>query len=1286
MPSVVASGHFKIGLPSWGRCFWQDPNDGVLFLAYSSGDFEVDFVTSANSGVSWEAPKVAFYIDDFSFHNNFDIAMDRNGNLHCGFRFENHNCYAHLVKNGTTWDQQSPIQRPWSICADSGSVGGHNGSVYIHELNDFYSAGTATFSATFRATPQVFLTAKGQKTGGGLTAIHAARVNSPYTGVPESGYYNNDVSSVATGIPPGLDGGFPLITAAGKPGDFGGGTLAYNKQVTYNVDNTGICVAWNSEFTDFARNWTLSRANDIFKEGDPTAGGARGSGLIPDLVQGPTMGFEKGPYPFEPINSIIISTYEQDLSPSSFDKHWEMMTTAHEHTTDGNIDIDKFVRVESAGDVQGVGVLQRSLNFDEWADDVFSGGQPSNVAPALTPMSGTLCDITNGALSGIMYMYFNSRGPDGRHCVSRMLCEVEAQPQTTGPTKPLITTYRFGERFHPHSGIRNFAHVDTTLTGGKDGLGMWHGMRALHHVNGQWAAGKSEFVATVGSGLSPAISNLVAFNFNDSLEATASLKQPTWSFDHIMSSGNSNFIGLSAATIASSPGLVTNLFDQSTVTSATISNGDSLTFEWESPIILSRVEIPWNKTGFGSSDANNFFEVDIQTSMDGITFNTVKLYDGGPGREGVSTGPFLIKVYADTDLIADTFNFTTRMNCGIGKFVRILFSGPQTGTRDTREVRIYGSATTKHKTETDFNSFLRRYSRPSVNGGYVERFDGVNEFDGLPQGWRTYGDWDWLVQASGEFSKASKLPTALPTRDGTIHSGIFMGKTVGNGDGSALTSAEWIVAGTSGVVEVDISVGINEVDENGIAGRTIQWDTRYHKIGQGVILPATEEDDGFQFFIAPTGSLASSNIGEITGFHTQGSCFVGTCDYFTVKTNVAPGDYTLRWTFRRGSTINAIPIRGDQSMAYIDNVRGLNASPQPSIFGYIGAESFATGIINGFMSKTKWSYINSYIKGYYWFEPRHGYIFGAPNAFSSINGYLLGNNEGQVSGYTLGGSGLLSIPFSSVNGYIAVQSGDLKAINGYTLGMRANSIYGNMVGFDTINPASGIFGYMLVPDDASQIYGGVNLGVSGVAVGSIEGFMANRINEQVYGYLLGPPGDTSNIQGYLAPQKISSVQGYVRGLGATTGIIYSYLKVADNELNIHGYVSASGDDLVGNQQRIFGYLFNAGSISTINGYINSPDEGQIYGYMQGVEFASGSINSFVSGIDFSNSSVNGYLAGISGNAQENTNGYLIGVELPSDNINGYLIGFSTDGVCDNHGTVPFATIPSFTIPSGNFIN
>ena len=1281
---IAISGQNTIGLPSWGRCFWQDPNDGVLFLAYASGDFEVDFVTSADSGVTWAPPKLAFNVDRFSVHNNFDVAMDRNGEVHAGFRFENFNCYAHLTKSGQTWDTESPEQRPWSICADSGNVGGHNGSVYIHEINDFYSTSPNYVFPGFRATPQAYVVAKAAASGtlSGLDSIVAARILSPYTSAPDSGHFITDVSAVATGIPPGSDGGFPLLTAAGKPVPFGGGVFAYQKQVTYSVNTTGIVVA-----NEASSAWNLRRVMTLFDEGDPGTTNVSTSGLRADIIQGPTMGFEKGPFPEHPLNPIIISTYKQDLG-GSFDKQWEMLTTSHEHLIRNSNEIDQFTRVDSTQTYQPLLTAPRSTNFSQWAGEVFDGGIPPNVAPAVSPSSGTLCDITNGALSGVMYMYFNGRSSDGRHCVTRMLCEVEAQTQSAfanSLSNPTKTQYKFSSRFHPISGIRNFAIADAHNAGGEGGKAFWQNMRALHHVNGQWAAGKSDMVATVASGLEPKRNNLFIWDFEKSSEVTTPLKIPTFGFDYIAGSGTTNtFVGLSATSIAINPDLVVNLFDQDTSTSGTISNGDSITLEWSTPVILTRVEIPWFKTGFGTGTPFDFFEVTLETSLDGVTFDTVKTYNDAGGRVSFSENQeLLVKLWSEYDGgdgDEESFIFTTRMDAMVGKFLRISFSGPQTGQRGAREIRVYGAGTTAGKTTTTFNDWNRNLTRTKYKSSRVERFDGVYEFESLPPGWRTSGDWNWLTIASGDLSRPTRLPSALPSRGGTVLSGVFGTLPVGS-NGTALRTAQWIPLNSSGVVEVDISIAADELDKDGNAGRTIKWDARYHKIGIGVMVPDTSEDDGFRFYVAPVGSDPIDGSGQIKGFFLQGPCFTSTCDYFTVSTNVAPGDYTLRWVFKRGSTINNLPFTGDESVAYIDNVVGLNAPVEPSIFGYVKSDATASGSIHGFMSKTKWGVINALTKGFFHFIPRHGYLVGAPNESSNINSFLAGMNQGQIDGFLFGGEDQKSIPTGTIQSYIPVQSGAIKQIQGYLLGMKQSDIFGYTSSFESFSPASGIFSYMMVPDAAESIFGGVNLGVSGVATERIFGFVANRVFESINGFVRAPSGTTSSINSYLSPQNTESINGFIASITSLTGVINSYVLAPDAGEDIFGFLPASGEPLVGQQQRINGYLFNAGGAEKILGYINVIDTSEIQGFMHGNVLASGSINAFASGVGFASMEALGYLAGISGSASGSINSYMIAVEQPNSTILGWLIGVpiasgSLDA-CGNHGNVP---LPSNTIP------
>jgi hypothetical protein len=131
---IAVTGVTSIRLPQWGRCFWQDPNDGILFLAYASGTGEVDYITSADSGNSWSQPANLFPTDDFSVHDNFDVFMDPRGHIHCGFRWNGSGCYQFVGKSGSGWTKSSGIGPVgFAAAGDAGTAKGFQGSITVQE-------------------------------------------------------------------------------------------------------------------------------------------------------------------------------------------------------------------------------------------------------------------------------------------------------------------------------------------------------------------------------------------------------------------------------------------------------------------------------------------------------------------------------------------------------------------------------------------------------------------------------------------------------------------------------------------------------------------------------------------------------------------------------------------------------------------------------------------------------------------------------------------------------------------------------------------------------------------------------------------------------------------------------------------------------------------------------------------------------------------------------------------------------------------------------------------------
>ena len=259
----ATSGDAVLALPTWGRAFWQDPNDGGLILLYASGTTEVDYVTSADSGVSWSSPTFAFSVDDFDVHNNFDSVMDRNGNVHCVHRFASSGCYTFIAKDfiGGGWAPSGIIGRGFVSAGDIGAAKGVNASI---EVTDTF-VGPFGFADVAGPFPATRIVAKDS-----ANIVNGYWVPNPFDVFP----ILDDMSSVTSVFPAGREGGYPVFTKTGNTG----------RNVFYSVDGTGILRTDNTfgswrylgievkdPFADFAQNTP------------------EGSGYVSTLPLGPTM-------------------------------------------------------------------------------------------------------------------------------------------------------------------------------------------------------------------------------------------------------------------------------------------------------------------------------------------------------------------------------------------------------------------------------------------------------------------------------------------------------------------------------------------------------------------------------------------------------------------------------------------------------------------------------------------------------------------------------------------------------------------------------------------------------------------------------------------------------------------------------------------------------------------------------------------------------------------------------------------------------------------------------------
>lgn len=195
--AMAISGINDYRLPRWGRSFWQDPNDGALFLAFASGNqantsWELDYIYSINSGVSWSNPALLAQLDNFYIHDNFDTFMDYHGHIHAGFRLNNSGCYQFFGRMpGGGWTASSGIGVVGlNQVQDTGVLKGWQGSITRIETSYTFSGGLTSF-------PCVVIANKNETEG-----INLHVVTPPFNTSPTLNYSTTSV---------GPEGGYPII-------------------------------------------------------------------------------------------------------------------------------------------------------------------------------------------------------------------------------------------------------------------------------------------------------------------------------------------------------------------------------------------------------------------------------------------------------------------------------------------------------------------------------------------------------------------------------------------------------------------------------------------------------------------------------------------------------------------------------------------------------------------------------------------------------------------------------------------------------------------------------------------------------------------------------------------------------------------------------------------------------------------------------------------------------------------------------------------------------------------
>ncbi len=1272
-----SAGGGLIRLPSWGRCFWQDPNDGELILAYASGDTEIDYVTSLDSGVTWNDPRFLTSCDDFSVDDNFDMMMDHLGHIHIGYQRIGIARYRFLGKNqswlngSSGWDAASGNGE---ITVNPGSVGSSSTAPGFHGTLDYSPGpvGANDFTDTYAHFPIVRFAWQGDGAGGATTQkIRLVNIPWPYDG-SETGGAGEWLSE---------SGPNTLLPLPHSGGSFPSWSRTHGSFPT----NENVALTWGSSSgtillaTRAFGSWGKSDELKVLPAGGNN-GIDTGSGYIP-LTQ--HMTFASGAHNNSPQvgnNWPILTANESGI---------EMYCVGSEPGGIGS-----FI---ARADSHYIGTNgSRDRCPQGWPLGTIGSGMRGTDAAD----NGINMDISWGNKPGVMHLYFQDHNEIGVQRISRLkvTCEAQAPNITGGFNTKTFTGWRFSSLDHLVSGQITEALATREFTGqsldADRHFAHWRKFKALRHpVRQTEGVNKREMIVTLGDSINPSgTAYLVATDFAKTLRATAPFILPTFEFETTLppSGTNALFVGIAQESFSTGDG--TAMFDGDTTTGQTTGLNQFFHLEFVRPILITRMEMPWEKFSLTTV----YGPIHIQASLDQEDWRTIFTTPGDQGETGSNLFQWQSNKRDAPWAAGDMIKFN--IDPFVAKYIRVQFT-TNASNHSVREFRVYSPDSTVREIlsgeDTSFPPITAQFKRefiiapPVITLVSIEDFRSTREGE-RPTGWRTSGDWDWFVRASGEMSKTNKLAVVAP-QDGRQHGGVFQGHSNGFGDGFSLRTVEsgygglkfinpggnvartiGAPLGTSGILEVDVDVQSNEITLAGNPGRDISFHVRYDMLGSGVLTPGDPVDDELIFERSQDGLNT-----RINDYWVQGGCFMTKCDWYRVAYTVPTGVSTLRWTYRRG-TVNPPPLNiGERGIVWIDNVKGLDPPPTPAILGFVSADnSFITPTgIYGYLGVTNWNFINSWMFGHDHIIARHGYVLGGPNAESFMLGYLFGPNEGKIDGYLLGGSGTVSIPTGIIDGYVAVRPGVESKMPGFLLAGNVDAsgaINGWLAGaVPSGTPMGSIFGTLIGTPSIS---------------GSIDGYLKGGFaSGTINAYILGPPGATGIIDGYLKTQdNFESIFSYMKTLTSITGVIDCYLKVADGDSEIHAYMLVNEGGPYGylrgtiNGQFINGYLLNTGVSGAIDGYLNVQMNGEIDGYLQGAEFASGSIDGYMQA--FASSEINGWLMGISGAPSGAINSFMIGVNAPSEIINAFLIGDPDDTACDNHGTVPLPSLPSYTLP------
>lgn len=1056
-----------------------------MICLYASGNYEVDYITSADSGVTWSAPQYAFPIDDFSVYDNFDTNIDRSGIVHCVHRYNGSGCYSVFAKTGSaTWAPSGTLARGFCDGRTSVAAKDFNGTVEVFDNALGFSQPGANFAARIAAVDS-------------SNTVKLWYVNPPYTAFPT-------LDGAIDPVNVGSSGGYPIVTDAGWFGALG---------IPFSVDGTGLLMAedWLGTFRrlDRDRNWI-----DI----DPWVSDlniVKQSGYIGKIPFNSNMAwlrthFYVATYPYEDASYPILVS---DVSGN-----FEMYTTSNEVWGEG----PDFTIANSNEVTAAVGTYKR-INTDDYTFNELA-----------VPIAGGRSHWSSGTPVGLsffneentIHMYFQNRRLDGGQTIFRIKSYMQL-PETA--TSDYSLRYNFSNLTDPVSGIISWADTSLSTAGagasGQSGIVHWHGFKPIQNSIGIGSGTpRTEIVATIGSGVTSGVfdnvSKLYMYRFEDSIAAGDTGPIPTYVSNLIRSPA---FSGIASA---NNPTAWANVTDDDGSTYGTFGDHAYAVFVFNEPQVFSRLEII-KIAGYAFS----FPAIYISGSMDGVNYYPVKTIP-----QGISTtsAKNLIKISSELDFPYDE-TIDATMDQFAAKYIRMAYRHtPDFYTWDISEVKWYGDSSTAGFIST---SGLSETFYPYRGLGKIETFGGTAQ-DSLPSNFATTGDFSWFVDRGTHESGFFLGNTIGSGNDAAVR--VQRNSPINS---SGILSVPLTMTGSSRTLRFDV-----KWDFSANVGAVSEFEPTDDYFFVELVTPtgtvSLTEQVYTGVYVSPNDYRRITYTSEETGDHTlrfiyrRGSTPVGSggvagegtvwLDNITVTPGEDAGNpLTILYGYTEGA---ALPSSGE-FYGYASGIGGfdenINAymggsgnTPSGEIYAFLKSDTQESGMFYGYLASARD------------YESVYGYMSATiDTASGTVYAYMF------TSGAADSFYGFMKNPVNeSVYGFLKAPSGAYDTIYAYVTTPQFVSVNGYMAG---PTPHSGsIAGYLQSKDFDEHIYAFI----SGAALShEVYGYMNSPgIVGTIYAYM--PNGEKTTVYGYIEGADVASgvINAWTSGIGISSGIVNAY--------------------------------------------------------------------------------------------------------------------------------------------------